>query len=350
LLVAPAPRALGGLGLGTELAPGNALASLRVLAALGRGNLAVGRVYEGHMNALQLIQTYGTPAQQETYAADARAGKLFGVWNTEASDGVRILPVGGGRYRLEGSKTFTSGAGYVARALVPGALETPGEQPGWQMCVAPMDEAAAAIDPSWWRPLGMRASASYRVDFTGVELDADALIGAPGDYYRQPLFSGGAIRFAAVQLGAAAALFDLFRAYLRELGRTDDPYQRQRAGEVAILVEGGELWLRGAASVVEDHADAFDMSAPDPTRGTDTVVAYVNMARTAIEGLCLDVMRLVERSVGARGLLRPYPFERIHRDLTLYLRQPAPDAALAGAGRFVLDRPARADALWRREP
>ena len=44
-----------------------------------------------------------------------------------------------------------------------------------------------------------------------------------------------------------------------------------------------------------------------------------------------------ERCVGARGLLQPEPFERLHRDLTHYLRQPAPDAVLADVGRFVLD-------------
>jgi hypothetical protein len=76
------------------------------------------------------------------------------------------------------------------------------------------------------------------------------------------------------------------------------------------------------------------------------IVAYANMTRTAIEAICLDVMRLAERSVGARGLLRPLPFERIHRDLTMYLRQPAPDATLADIGQYVSQQTTPAYDLW----
>jgi len=36
-------------------------------------------------------------------------------------------------------------------------------------------------------------------------------------------------------------------------------------------------------------------------------------------------------------LLHPHPIERIGRDLTLYLRQPGPDAALAQVGEAWLD-------------
>ena len=43
----------------------------------------------------------------------------------------------------------------------------------------------------------------------------------------------------------------------------------------------------------------------------------------------------------------PLPFERLHRDLTHYLRQPAPDGAQADAGRYVLSSPEPAHRLWR---
>jgi alkylation response protein AidB-like acyl-CoA dehydrogenase len=335
LLAAPLPRDVGGAGL--DGSPAAALELLLLLKEFGRGNLSVGRVYEGHVNALQLIQTFGTNEQFERAATDVADGRLFGVWNTEAQDGARITPLADGRYRLDGAKTFASGAGHVQRPVVPGALPNG----GWQMVVVPMDGVAVEIDPAWWQPIGMRASASYRVDFSGVEIDASDLLGQPGDYHRRPWFAGGAIRFAAVQLGGAEALLDALRDYLRSLGRTGDPYQRARAGQVAIAVETGNRWLAGAAHQVD--------LTPDPTRSDDTTaaIAYANMTRTAIEQVCLDVMRLVEHSVGARGLLRPHPVERIVRDLTLYLRQPAPDAALADAGAFTLESDERPSRQWR---
>jgi alkylation response protein AidB-like acyl-CoA dehydrogenase len=339
LLAAPVPRRCGGLGLGTEA--GETAGLLAILSEIGRGNLALGRIYEGHVNALQLISTYGTPRQIERAARDARDGRLFGIWNTEGDDGVTIEPVDAQRCRLAGAKTFASGAGVVAHAIVPGRI--PGGS--WQMTLVPIDRVTTRTDPSWWRPIGMRGSASFKVDFTGVEIGRDDLLGTPGDYQRQPWLSGGAIRFAAVQLGGAEALFDVARSELRSLGRDGDPHQRARIGQAAIAIESGRLWLRGAAPYLDlAFASARDGTLDGPT--SEQIVAYVNMARTAIERVCLDTIELVERSVGVRGMLAPHPMERLVRDLTIYLRQPAPDAALADAGRYALASAATASALW----
>ncbi|WP_201986124.1 acyl-CoA dehydrogenase family protein [Hymenobacter rubidus] len=325
LLTAALPAALGGAGLDT---PAATLPLLRVLQHIGRGNLAVGRVYEGHVNALLLIQQLASATQLMRYAADARAGLLFGVWNTEdPAEGVRLEPLPTGGYRLHGAKTFASGAGHLARPLITGALP---DGQGWQLFVLPADQQVPGLDRSFWRPLGMRATASFRADLTGLEIGPEDLIGLPDAYYQQPAFSGGAIRFATVQLGGAEAVFEETRRFLRDLGRTDDPYQRQRLGEMAILLESGRQWVRGAA----EHAARPEAATP---QGAEATVAYANMMRTAIEKICLDMLQLAERSVGARGLLQPLPFERLHRDLTHYLRQPAPDGTLADVGRFVLE-------------
>jgi alkylation response protein AidB-like acyl-CoA dehydrogenase len=134
-------------------------------------------------------------------------------------------------------------------------------------------------------------------------------------------------------------VLDETRRFLRRVGRTDDPYQRQRLGEMLALHEAGQLWLRGAA----EHASLPAMASEpvSPARLTSTS-SYVNALRTITEDNCLQTLRLAERSVGARGLLQPEPFERLHRDLTHYLRQPAPDAAQADVGHFALasDKPA----------
>ncbi|MEH2255859.1 acyl-CoA dehydrogenase family protein [Nostoc sp.] len=344
LLAAPLTKELGGWGAGIDANVTHEL--LILLKHIGHGNLAVGRIYEGHINALQLIQTFGTGEQITSYARDAREDhKIFGVWNAEASDGVKVIPCENGRYRLEGSKTFCTGAGYVERPFVNGVLP----DGGWQICIVPMDEVTTVSDPAWWQPSGMRATASYKVDFSGVELDQSALIGQPGDYYRQPWLSVGVIRFAAVQLGGAEALFNLTRQYLQDLEYTNDPYQKERLGRMAIAIESGNLWLRGAADKVAAYAPIFGGYPTVTQPQADQLVAYANMVRTAIEQICIDVMQLCERSVGTRGLMPPNPMERIIRDLTLYLRQPAFDASLANVGQYVLGENNPADLLWNDE-
>jgi alkylation response protein AidB-like acyl-CoA dehydrogenase len=324
----------GGLGLGIDASLTQEL--LLLLKKIGWGNLAVGRVFEGHVNALQLIQTFGTRSQVEHYAHEARdLHKIFGVWNAEANDGVKVIPLANGRYRLQGSKTFCSGAGYIERPFVNGALS----EGGWQMCVVPMEQVETKHDPDWWQPSGMRATASYKIDFTNVELDSTAMIAGPGDYNRQPWLSAGAIRFVAVQLGGAEALFDATRHYLQSLNRTNDPYQEARIGQMAIAIESGNLWLKGAADLIADYAPSFGGDCDQPNPGSDRLVVYVNMARMAIEQICMDVIQLCERSVGTRGLLPPYPMERIIRDLSLYLRQPNFDLTLQSVGKSVLAHP-----------
>ncbi|MGI4733751.1 MAG: acyl-CoA dehydrogenase family protein [Janthinobacterium lividum] len=338
LLTAALPVALGGAGLGESAAT---LALLQVLYHVGRGNLAVGRLFEGHVNALLLLRRFGTAAQQAEFAADARDGHVFGVWNTEnPAKGVRLEALAGGRYRLHGAKTFASGAGHITRPVLTGALP---KSQGWQMLVLPADDQRPVLDRSFWRPLGMRATASFIASVERLEIGPSCLLGRPNDYYQQPWFGGGAARFAAVQLGGAAAVLDETRRFLRQLGRTDDPYQRQRLGEMLLMHETGQLWLQGAAAHAVLPAEPSTAALPPPT---DAITTYANLMRAATEDICLRTLQLAERSVGARGLLQPEPFERLHRDLTHYLRQPAPDATLADGGRFALGSDKPSFELW----
>lgn len=341
LLAVPLLPEWGGLGLGIDASLTHEL--LLLLKKIGWGNLAVGRIFEGHVNALQLIQTFGTRSQIERYARDARdLHKIFGVWNAEANDGVKVIPLDNGRYRLQGSKTFCSGTGYVECPFVNGALP----DGRWQMCIVPMEKVETKRDPDWWQPSGMRATASFKVDFSNVELDAGNLIAGPEDYNRQPWLSAGAIRFAAVQLGGAEALFDATRQYLHSLNRTSDPYQEARMGQMAIALESGNLWLKGAADLIADYAPTFGGDCHQHNPNGDRLVTYVNMARTAIEQICMDVIQLCERSVGTRGLLPPYPMERIIRDLSLYLRQPCFDASLQSVGKYAFSHPQLRSLNW----
>lgn len=337
LFAAPVPQEFGGCGIGLENQ--TTFEMLRLHKHFGYGNLVVGRVFEGHYNALLLIKLFGTNGQLQNYSEDVtKKNKIFGVWNTEAQDGIKFERSGNGKFKLTGAKIFATGVDFVDRPVLSGALP----DGGWQMCIVEMEKVKTEIDSSWWKPLGMKSSRSYRVDFTGVEVSETNFIGKAGDYYRQPYFSGGAIRFAAVQLGGAEALFDLTREYLQNLERTEDAYQKMRVGEMAIRIESGNLWLKGAA----EKLDEYEQNPSDEK--SEKFLIYANMMRTAIEQICQDVMLFCERSIGARGLNKPFYFERIIRDLTIYLRQPAPDASLADVGKFVLESAIKADDLWKK--
>ncbi len=53
---------------------------LQLFKKAGSANLSVGRIYEGHINALQLIYLYGNALQKQHWFREAdQEQKLFGV-------------------------------------------------------------------------------------------------------------------------------------------------------------------------------------------------------------------------------------------------------------------------------
>jgi alkylation response protein AidB-like acyl-CoA dehydrogenase len=325
LLTAVLPAKWGGAVL-------SGVALSEVLQSIGSGSLALGRLFEGHVNALELVLRYGDQEQVDLVAEEARAGKLFGVWNTDDANGLRLIHRYG-RSWLEGRKVLASGAGHIERPLV-----TATDENGRRLIVLPRVGAPDRADLSRWTAQGMRASATGAVDFTGVEVEPVEIVGREGDYERQPWFSTGAWRFAAVQLGGMERLFDLLRRHLQETNRGQDPHQAARLGRAAMAVETARLWVAQAASTTE---------APLGSRAPEQLVAYVNLARLAVEAAALDLMQLVQRSVGLQVFMRPNPIERISRDLATYLRQPGPDRALTDAAAWTLAQPVSGQDLWR---
>jgi alkylation response protein AidB-like acyl-CoA dehydrogenase len=327
LLLAPFPRRLGG----SEFASGVEASRLLfpILRQIGAADLSLGRLYEGHVNAAGLVIRYGRPSQVEGLSAEAADGTLLGVWNTDGAEGLKLVS-SGSRWRLRGGKILCSGAGHIERPLV-----TAKDEDERVFMVVPRLKRGERADLSSWTPLGMRASATGAVDFTDIVVEAEEIIGEAGAYQRQPAFSGGAWRFAAVQLGGMERLVDLLREHLVKTKRGGDPYQSARVGECVIAVESARLWVERAAILAEGGiADS------------DAVTAYVNLARIAVERAALELLALVHRSVGLAAFIRPHPIERISRDLATYLRQPAPDRALTSAAAWALEQSVPFAEMW----
>jgi alkylation response protein AidB-like acyl-CoA dehydrogenase len=288
----------------------------RILAAIGRGDLSVGRIFEGHVNALFLIKLFGSTGQRENYQRLVANGKILGIWNTDLPENPVVLR---GR-TLKGSKNFASGADGLSHAII-----TASTNEGTRMIVVPV--ANRPVDRSWWKPLGMRASGSHIVNFDGMEIDDECVLGGVNDYTKEPWFSAGALRFAAVHVGGMHAVLDATVTHLRSAKRLSDPYQQHRLGQMAIAVDTGYAWIERAASCWAEIGTSRGASA----------VTTANGARLAIENAALRVLESAERGVGAAGMIAPHPLERLVRDLRTYLRQPNPDRALAAVGVAVSD-------------
>ncbi len=299
--VVPLPCRLGGQGWATGSA--SITDCFDFLRMLGRANLSVGRLFEGHLNALKLIELYGTAEQLEETATMVKGGAWYGVWGADTA-----RPVTAEHGMLQGEKRFASGIGVIDRAVVP-----VGAGSRCQLYLVPSD-APDRGDASKWRMSGMRATRSGSYDFTGVE---GAAIGKPGDYLREPWFEGGVWRYCAVHCGGAEALRDEAVRTIVERGQADAPRQSDRMARLAMLCETIRLWVLEAAMRVEGPGN-------DPRRGA----AYALLAREQTELACLEVIALADRAMGTIGHVDGSRADRVRRDLGLFLRQADIDGKL----------------------
>ena len=138
----------------------------------------------------------------------------------------------------------------------------------------------------------MRATATGTVDFTGIDVGDDEIIGQPGDYLTSPLFRGGAWRVIAVQLGGVEAILDLYQTQLAGSRNATDALQLARFGKALIAAETARLWVGKACLVAES-----------PDLNPAEIDAFVDLARNAFEEAGSERHRAGAKGHRAQGVL-----------------------------------------------
>lgn len=305
-LTACLPVSAGGKGWGIE-ASANREANF-VLRNLGRANLSVARLFEGHMNAVKLVDLYGSSPTAQRIFREVKNGALMGVWGADLPHRPVALTETPAGFVLSGTKQFASGLMLVSQAVI--CVKTDGKT---QLLVAPVDDLIRH-DPSEWKMAGMQATASGHYHFDGLALDADAALGGPNAYFTEPYFEGGVWRYCAAHLGGAEALYEGMCDWLRDTKRDKDPIQQQRLVEAALAIGTAEQWIEKAANAVE------------AARAAPETAIISLMARDVTERSCLTVIAVVEKALGMAAHTIGSDIERGRRDLRLFLCQAAPDA------------------------
>ena len=283
-----------------------ALTALR-LCRTGASNLPVGRLWEGHMNALYLARVHGDSAAVAKVNKLVVDGAILGVWGADGKTPVVVAPDGA---RLGGQKMFASGLGTVTHAVV-----TVASGPEVRLALIDVRDAVRG-DPSVWQMNGMRATASGRYDFEAVPT-ADVLwLGQSGDYLTEPHFVGGVWRIAALQVGAAMGLLQAAADTLRARGRLDAPAQMARLTEVGIRALGAMAMTTVAAIA----------AAPGACKCSEEAVTRSAASRLFTEDVGLDAIRATEQCLGISHFEDGSDTGRKARDLSVYLRQAARDA------------------------
>jgi alkylation response protein AidB-like acyl-CoA dehydrogenase len=331
------PPEFGGLGLGPYR--GNVLTLWLVTKEFAKVDLSLARCWEGHCNSMVLIDGMGTDTQkQRWFSGVAGQGEIWVAWSGEPQArasleklafGTTTTKVDGG-YVIHGNKAFATSAGGAHRAILlvntagpGGARHINGSPESLLLLACDLSDPSVRIDPSWWDPIGMRATASHVVRFDQTFIPDDDVIGSPGQYLAESWQTCFIPHYAAAFLGAAEGAYEFTLDYIRSQNKMADPYIQHHIGQSAINVETGHLWLQHVAHL-------WDTGRHDQAQSAGS------RARHIMEHLAEETVKRSIRACGARSLNRPSPLERIYRDLSLYVRHDNDDHLLATIGRSLL--------------
>ena len=300
------PGYYGGQGWATDYDA--AVTCFEALRSLGQINLSVARLFEGHLNAVKLTALYGADeCKQEVFGAVSQ-GALMGVWGADMQNRPVSVTETSSELTVTGGKRFASGLGLVKLAVITAQTAN-----GVQLVVVPTQDAAR-MDESSWQVSGMQATRSGSYDFENFTVQPIQLLGAAGDYFREPFFEGGIWRYCAAHLGGAETLYRAMRDRLVQSGRASDAHQQRRIVDAALAVETTRLWILRAVNAVE-------IERADP--GT-AILALLAREITATN--CRTVIHTVEAALGMEAFVEGSLIEQMRADLGMFLCQAAPDA------------------------
>jgi alkylation response protein AidB-like acyl-CoA dehydrogenase len=328
------PTDHGGLGLGPLHGATHPL--WMMTARLAGADLSLARCWEGHANALTLIDALGTEEQQgRWFDGVVRTGERWVAWSGEPQApkpgearrfGTTVTRTDGG-WVVDGSKAFATsatGADWAILLVNPagpgGARHLTGADDSLLLLACRLSHPSITVDTSWWDPVGMRGTASHVVRFDHTPIPDAWQIGDPGAYLRDGWQTAFIPHYAASFLGAAEAAHAYALEYIQRQSKGGDPYVQQRIGSSAVAVDTAHLWLSYVARLWDTGRRAEAQTAG-------------SRARHLIEHLALSTVDHCIRACGARSLVRPSPVERILRDLTFYVRHDNDDHILATIGR-----------------
>lgn len=300
-------RALVEAGLDQLPLPGSGLTLERFqrLAEVGGHDLGLCKLYEGHTDALAIIQQLG---------ASLTPSGTWGMWAAEPPNArVRVSPQGH-RAVLNGRKAWCSGARVLSHALLT-AWDEQGRQ---QLVAVALDQPGVTVTDQGWQAVGMHATASVEVLFEGADA---AAIGNPGDYLQRPGFWQGGIGIAACWYGAAQSLAERLR---RHCGQHDEPHALAHLGAV-------DSALHAAATVLRFSAASIDATPQDNAE------LLARRARAVVENAVEQVILHVGHALGAGPYCKDRQFARLSADLPVFLRQSHAERDLAVLGQHVIN-------------
>lgn len=284
---------------------------LRVVEELSAAWLAVGLGVSVHTLACFPLHTYGSAAQRERFLPDMLGGELLGAYclsePQSGSDAAALTTRAtrdGESFLVNGVKAWVTHAGHADFYNIAVRTSDDGAH-GVSMLLT--DASTPGLTPQRpERKMGLWASPTAQVVLTDARVEADRLIGEPGQGFRIALsaLDSGRLGVAACAVGLARAALDHAVAYAR---------QRRQFGRAIADFQGVSFMLADMATQVA-AARALYLSAARLRDAGQPFTSQASMAKLFCTDTAMRVTTDAVQVLGGYGYVEDHPAERWMRE------------------------------------
>src|SRR5271156_402054 len=303
------PEELGGAGLGY-------IEYSIIIEELARVDPSVGLIVAAHSSlCTNHIFVAGSDEQRRKYIPKLATGEWIGSWSLTESEsgsdagGMRTKAVKDGScWVLNGSKVFTTNAGYADVCVAMAVTERAASQHGVSAFILEKGVPGFQFGKKE-NKLGMRASSTGDVIFTDCRVPESQLLGKQDEGFVDILriLEGGRISIAARSIGKDQGAYDAALKYSKlrkQFGRPISEFQaiQHKLVDIATKLDASRLLTYRAAKMID--------AGKRVTRESAMAKLFASEAAVWIANEAVQIH-------GGYGFIKDYPVEKFYRDVKL---------------------------------
>jgi alkylation response protein AidB-like acyl-CoA dehydrogenase len=299
----------GGIGLGR-------LESALIMEAMAYGCPSTSAFISIHNMASWMIDRFGSQIVKDKYLPQMITMERIGSYClTEPGSGSDAAALktkavkDGDHYIVTGSKAFISGGGENENYVV--MVRTGVDGPKGISCLVIEKEMEGVSFGANEKKLGWHSQPTAQVNFDGVRVPAENLVGGEGEGFRIAMMGldGGRLNIGACSLGGAQRCLDEAVNYTKErkqFGHAIADFQNTQftLADMETELQAARMLLYAAAVKVTENA-------PDKTK-------FAAMAKRLATDSGSSIVDRALQLHGGYGYLQDYPIERFWRDLRVH--------------------------------
>jgi butyryl-CoA dehydrogenase len=259
------------------------------------------------------IHKFGTDAQKQTWLRQLVTGTAIGAFalseehaGSDAANQQTVARLDEQGYVLNGRKVWVANAEAASVAIVFAATQPGSRGRGIGAFLVPLDTAGIkrlATPDS----LGVRGLGCVDLQFNDVRVDADALLGGPGDGFQIAMWAldGGRVAIAAQALGVGQAALDAAIAHAKQHEAFGQPIANYQAIQ----------WMLADSATELDAARMLMLKAADARQRGERPTLEASMAKLSASEAAHRAADRAMQILASHGYRRGAVVERLFRDV-----------------------------------